>query len=107
MDNHHLRCSAAPPREPLADLTPPQENQEEIPANLNEAATMAATIQEEQLTLLGEIVTMIHQTTTQDVRCNHVVHRTLTQHMNEFHDADQQQLQRMANTLETIITEQQ
>jgi len=50
---------------------------------------------------------MIHQMTTQDACCNHVVHRTLAQHMNEFHDADQQQLQRMANTLETIIAKQQ
>jgi len=31
----------------------------------------------------------------------------LAQRMNKFHDADQQQLQRMANTLETIIAEQQ
>ena len=50
---------------------------------------------------------MIHQTTIQDVRHNHVVHQMLAQRMNEFHDADQQQLQRMANTLETIIAEQQ
>jgi len=107
MDTHHLRCSAAPSREPLADLTPPQENQEEICANPDEAATMAATIQEERLTLLGEIVTMIYQTTTHDARRNHVVHWTLAQHMNEFHDTDQQQLQWMANTLKTIIAEQQ
>ena len=107
MDNHHLRCSTAPPREPLADLIPPQKDQEEIPTNHDEAATMAAAIQEEQLTLLGEIVTMIHQMTTQDARHNHVVHRTLAQRMNEFYDADQQQLQWMANTRETIIAEQQ
>jgi len=50
---------------------------------------------------------MIHQTTTRDARRNHVVHQTLTQWMNEFHDADQQQLQQMANTLGAIITEQQ
>jgi len=107
MDNHHLRCSVAPPREPLADLTPPQEDQEEIPTNPDKAATMAATIQDKRLTLLGEIVTMIHQMTTQDACRNHVVHRTLAQRMNEFHDADQQQLQQMANTPETIIAEQQ
>jgi len=50
---------------------------------------------------------MIHQTTTRDARRNHVVHWTLTQQMNKFHDADQQQLQQMANTLGAIITEQQ
>ena len=60
-----------------------------------------------QLALLGEIVTMIHQTTTRDVRRNHVVHRTLAQWMNEFHNADQQQPQQMANALRAIITEQQ
>ena len=49
---------------------------------------------------------MIHQTTTRDARRNHIVHRMLTQRMNEFHDADQQQLQQMANTLGAIITEQ-
>jgi len=47
MDNHHLRYSAAPPCEPLANLTPPQEDYEEIPTNPDEAATMAAAIQEE------------------------------------------------------------
>jgi len=66
-----------------------------------------AALQDEQLTLLGEIVTMIHQTTTRDAHRNHIVHRTLAQWMNEFHDADQQQLQQMTNTLRVIITEQQ
>jgi len=102
MENHHLRCSAAAPHENLADITPPQEDQE----NINPAATTAA-LQDEQLALLREIVTMIHQTTTQDARRNHVVHRTLTQRMNEFHYADQQQLEQMTNTLGAIITEQQ
>ena len=70
---------------------------------------MAATValQDEQLAFLGEIVTMIHQTTTRDTRRNHVVHQTLAQRMNEFHDADEQQLQLMANTMGAIITEQQ
>jgi len=68
---------------------------------------MTAALQDEQLTLLGEIVTAIHQTTTRDARCNHVVYRTLTLRMNEFHDADQQQLQQMTNTLGAIITKQQ
>jgi len=84
MENHHLRCSAAAPRETLADITPPPEDQE----NINPAAVTAA-LQDEQLALLGEIVTMIHPTTTRDPRRNHVVHRTLAQRMNEFHDADQ------------------
>jgi len=102
MENHHLRCSAAAPRETLADITPPQEDQEKI----NPMAATAA-LQDEQLALLVEIVTMIHQTTTRDVRRNHVVHQTLAQRMNEFHYTDQQQLQQMTNTLGAIITEQQ
>ena len=86
----------------MADITPPQEDQE----NINPPATTAA-LQDEQLALQGEIVTMIHQITTRDVRRNHIAHRTLAQWMNEFHYADQQQLQRMTNTLGAIITEQQ
>ena len=54
------------------------------------AAAASTTPQDEQLVLLGEIVTMIHQTTTRDARPNHVVHRTLTQRMNELQDAGQQ-----------------
>jgi len=102
MENHHLRCSAAAPCETLADITSPQEDQE----NINPAAATAA-LQDEQLALLGEIVTMIHQITTRDAHRNLVVHRTLAQRMNEFHYADQQQLQQMTNTLGAIITEQQ
>jgi len=68
---------------------------------------MTPKLQDEQLTLLGEIVTMIHQTTTWNARRNHVVQRTLALRMNEFYDADQQQLQQMDNTLGAIITEQQ
>ena len=102
MDNHHLRCSAAAPCETLADITPPQEDQE----NINPAAATAA-LQDEQLTLLVKIVTMIHQTTTRDICHNHVVHQMLALRMNEFHYADQQQLQQMTNTLGAIITEQQ
>jgi len=107
LENHHLRCSAAAPRAPLADIT--QEDQENAHPTEDPAATatVAAVLQDEQLTLLGEIVTMICQTTTRDARRNHVVHRTLAQRMNEFHDADQQQLQRMATTMEAIIAEQQ
>jgi len=113
MENHHLRCSPTAPREPLADITPPQEDQEatgptEGPAaDPVAAAAMAAALQDEQLTLLGEIVTMIHQTTTRDARRNHVVHRTLAQRMNEFHDADQQRLQGMTRVLAEIVNEQQ
>ena len=50
---------------------------------------------------------MIHETTTQDNCRNHVVQQTLAQRMNDFHDADQRQLQRMTHTLEIIITKQQ
>jgi len=103
MENHHLRCSAAALHETSADITQPQEDQE----NTNPPAAATAALQDEQLALLGEIVTMIHQTTTRDARRNQVVHRTLAQRMNEFHDADQQQLLQMANTLGAIITEQQ
>ena len=71
------------------------------------AATLTTALQDEQLTLLGEIVTMIHQTTTRDACRNHIVHRKLAQQIYEFHDADQQQLQPITNTLEAIITEQQ
>jgi len=100
MENHHLRCSAAASRNPLADVMPPQEDQEAALAGYAPnpatdpiaAATMTAVLQDEQLTLLGEIVTMIHQTTTWDARRNHIVHGTLAQRMNEFHDMDQQQL---------------
>jgi len=115
MENHHLRCSAAAPRNPLANVTSPQEDQEAAQAGHAPdpaidpftAATMTAALQDEQLTLLGEIITMIHQTTTWDARRNHVVQWTLAQRMNEFHDADQQQLQQMTNILGAIITEQQ
>jgi len=102
MENHHLHCSAAAPRETLADITPPQQDQE----NINPPVATVA-LQDEQLALLGEIVTMIHQTTTRDTCRNHVIHRTLAQQMNEFHYADQQQLQQMTNTLGAIITKQQ
>jgi len=102
MENHHLRCSAAAPRETLADISPPQEDQE----NVNPSAATAA-LQDEQFALLGETVTMIHQSTTRDARRNDIVHRTLAQQMNEFHYADQQQLQQMTNTLGANITEQQ
>jgi len=102
MENHHLLCSTAAPRETLAVITPPQEDQE----NIKPAAATAA-LQDEQLALLREIITMIHQTTTRDARRNHVVHRTLAQRMNKFHYVDQQQLQPMTNTLGAIITEQQ
>jgi len=96
MENHHLRCSATAPRNPLADVTPPQEDQEAAPAGHAPdpatdpipAATMTPALQDEQLTLLGEIVTMIHQTTTWDARRNHVVQRMLAQRMNKFHDTD-------------------
>jgi len=102
MENHYLRCSTAAPRETLAHITPPQEDQE----NINPTAATAA-LQDEQLALLGEIVTMIHQTTTRDAVRNYVVHRTLAQQRNKFHDTDLQQLQQMTNTLGAIITEQQ
>jgi len=113
MENHHLRCSAANLWEPLADITTTREDQEntappeEAAANDEARAATPAALRDEQISLLHDIVTMLHHTTTRDARRNHVVHWTLAQRMNEFHDADQQQLQQMANTLGTIITEQQ
>jgi len=113
MENHHLRCSASAPQNPLADITTPQEDQEniappgEVAANDEAHAATPAALRDEQISLLHDIVTMLHHTTTRDAHRNHVVHRTLGQWMNEFHDADQQQLQQMANTLGAIITEQQ
>ena len=101
LENHQLCCSAAAPHEPLANITPPEEDQEAP------AAAPTTMLQDEQISLLGEIVTMIHETTTQDAHCNHVVHRTLAKRMNDIHNADQQQLQRMTHTLGTIITKQQ
>jgi len=113
MENHHLRCSAATLREPLADITTTQEDQEntappeEAAANDEACAATPAALRDEQISLLHDIATMLHHTTTRDARRNHVLYRTLAQRMNEFHDADQQQLQQMANTLGAIITEQQ
>jgi len=113
MENHHLRCSASAPRNPLADITTPQKDQEniappgEVAANDEAHAATPAALRDEQISLLHDIVTMLHHTTTRDARCNHVVYRTLAQRMNEFHDADQQQLQQMANNLGAIITKQQ
>jgi len=113
MENHHLRCSASAPRNLLADIMTPQEDQEniappgEVAANDEARAATPAALRDEQISLLHDIVTMLHHTTTRDARRNHVVHRTLAQRMNQFHDADQRQLQQMANTLGAIITKQQ
>jgi len=82
MENHHLRCSAAAPWNPMANFTSPQEDQEAAPVGHAPdpttdpitTATKTTTLQDEQLTLLGEIVSMIHQTTTRDARRNHIVH---------------------------------
>jgi len=113
MEDHHLRCQTTAQRTPLADITTPQEDQgntappEEATANDETHVATPAALRDEQISLLHDIVTMLHHTTTRDARRNHVVHRTLAQRMNEFHDADQQQLQQMTNTLGAIITEQQ
>ena len=113
MEDHHLRCQTTAQRTPLADITTPQEDQgntappEEATAKDETHVATPAALRDEQISLLHDIVTMLHHTTTRDARRNHVVHRTLAQRMNEFHDADQQQLQQMTNTLGAIITEQQ
>jgi len=113
MEKHHLRCSAAAQQNPLADITTPQEDHEniappeEVAADDKAHAATPAALRDEQISLLHDIVTMLCHTTTRDARRNHVVHRTVAERMNEFHDTDQQQLQQMANTLGAIITEQQ
>ena len=66
----------------MANFTSPQEDQEAAPVGHAPdpttdpitTATKTTTLQDEQLTLLGEIVSMIHQTTTRDARRNHIVH---------------------------------
>jgi len=113
MENHQLRCSAATLREPLADIMTTEEDQEntappeEAAANDEARAATPVALRDEQISLLHDIVTMLHHTTIRDARRNHVVHQTLAQRMNQFHDADQQQLQQIDNTLGAIITEQQ
>jgi len=83
MENHHLRCSVSAPWNPLADITTPQEDQEniappvEVAANDEARAATPAALRDEQISLLHDIVTMLHHTTTRDTRRNHVVHRTL------------------------------
>jgi len=71
------------------------------------AAPTSATLQDEQIGLLGEIVTTIHQTVTQEAHHNHGIQHLLAKTMCDQHAADQQQLQTMAHTLAEIITKQQ
>jgi len=71
------------------------------------AAPISTTLQDEQIRLLGEIITTIHQTVTQEACHNHGIQRLLTKTMRDQHAADQHQLQTMAHTLAEIITEQQ
>ena len=111
MEDHHQRCQTTAQRILLADITTPQDDQENT-TPLEEATTddkacaaTPAALRDKQISLLHDIVTMVHHTATRDARHNHTVHWTLAQQMNEFHDADQQQLQWMANTLGAIITE--
>jgi len=79
MENHHLRCSAAAPRDPLANITTPQEDQENIvppegvAADDTACAATPAALRDKQISLLHDIVTMLHHTTTRDACCNHVV----------------------------------
>jgi len=100
MENHHLCCSDAP----LADTMPQQDREAALIEHTPEPFAM---LEDEQLALLTEVVTMIHQTTTQDARCHHVAQRTLEQRMDELHNADQQRFQGMTRVLAEIVTEQQ
>ena len=97
MENHHLRCSAAP----LADIAPPQQES----ALIEYTPKPSAIQQDEQISHLTEVVTLIHQTTTQDALRHHVAQRTLKQRMDKIHDTDQQRLQRMNQVLVEIVTE--
>jgi len=106
MEDHHQRCQTTAQRTPGPDITPPQEDQEAAGPAEGIPGPATTTLQDEQLGLLGEIVTMIHQTTTQDARRNHVVQRNLAQAMNERYEAEQQQLRRITHTLAEITTEQ-
>jgi len=81
MENHHLHYSAVP----LADIAPPQ--QEAAP--IEHAPEPSAMQQDEQIALLTEVVTLIHQTTTQHALRYHMAQRTLEEQMDEIHDADQ------------------
>jgi len=71
------------------------------------AVPARATLLYKQIRLLGEIVTTIHQTVTQEARHNHEIQCLLAKTIRYQHAADQQQLQTMAHTLAEIITEQQ
>jgi len=112
LDKHHQRCQTTAQRALLADITPPlQENTEPTGESENPGPDVAvparATLLYKQIRLLGEIVTTIHQTVTQEARHNHEIQRLLAKTIRYQHAADQQQLQTMAHTLAEIITEQQ
>jgi len=108
LDDHHQRCQTTAQRAPLADITP-QEDPETVGETENPRpdTTAHASHQDEQIHLLGEIVTTIHQTVTQEARHNHGIQRLLAQTMRGQHEADQQQLQGFTRTLAGIIHEQQ
>ena len=112
LDNHSQRCQTTAQRAPMADITPapqaaPEPTEEIENPHTDGAAPTHATHQDEQIRLLGEIVTTIHQTVTQEARHNHGIQRLLAQTMRGQHEADQQQLQGFARTLAGIINEQQ
>jgi len=62
---------------------------------------------DDQIRLLAEIITTVQNTVIQEARHNYGIQCLLAQTMCEQHNTDQQQLQRMARTLETISAEQQ
>jgi len=108
LDDHHQPCQTTAHRAPLADITP-QEDPETVGETENPRpdTTAHASHQDEQIRLLGEIATTIHQTVTQEARHNHGIQRLLAQTMRGQHEADQQQLQGFTRTLAGIIHEQQ
>jgi len=92
MENYHLCCSDVP----LADTIPQQDQEAALIEHTPEPFTM---LEDEQLALFSEVVTMIYQITTQEARCHHVAQRTLEQRMDELHNADQQRSRRLRGSL--------
>jgi len=102
MNDHHLRCQTTAQRAPPAEIQPPQEDQGPDGPNEENHDAPATALQDEQIRLLGEVVTMIDQTITQDARHNHVVQRTMAQTMRDQHEAHQRQLQQIATNQQQL-----
>ena len=104
LNDHHLCCQSTAQRAPLADITPPQEAPAATEENPDAEAAMPP---DDQIRLLAVIITKVQNTVIQEARHNYGIQHLLAQTMHDQHNADQRQLQRMAQTLETISAEQQ